>query len=73
MCWNGDHDGELVHSVVINGKMRNNRQFAVRLMYRLVNRHMDPPDTEDTAVENVHKSNRDTWNDADFRRAIDFI
>ena len=63
-AWNAQSD--LHHSVLINGENTENAEVIGCLLNRLVNHAVGFANTEDTRVQNIHRSQRDRWSSSQF-------
>ena len=63
-AWNEQSD--LHHSVLINGENTQNAEVIGCLLNRLINHAVGFANTEDTSVQNIHRSQRARWSSSQF-------
>ena len=63
-AWNEQSD--LHHSVLINGENTENAEVIGCLLNRLINHAVGFENTEDTRVQNIHRSQRARWSSSQF-------
>ena len=67
-AWNAQSD--LHHSVLINGENAANDEVIGCLLNRLVNHAVGFENTQDTSVQNIHRSQRENWSSSQFSTGL---